>query len=56
MVKVIKIGRFRWLGHFFRVKELDPCRKLTLLKTEGNRCAGKPQLRWLGSVLNNVCG
>jgi hypothetical protein len=23
-VKVIKIGRFRWLGHLFRMQELDP--------------------------------
>jgi hypothetical protein len=29
-VTVIKIGRLRWLGHLFRMQELDPCRKLTL--------------------------
>jgi len=31
------------------MQELDPCRKLTLLKTEGTR-VGKPKLRWLESV------
>jgi hypothetical protein len=31
MGKVIT-GRLRWLGHFFRMQELDPYRKLTLLK------------------------
>jgi len=35
IVKVIKIRRLRWLGHVFRMQELDPCRKLTLLKPEG---------------------
>ena len=34
IVKVIKIGRLRWLGHHFRMQELDPCRKLTALKAE----------------------
>ena len=33
VVLVIKTGRLRWLAHCFRMKELDPCRKLTLLKT-----------------------
>jgi hypothetical protein len=38
-----------WLGHLFRMQELDPFRKLTVLKPEGNR-VGKPKLRWLESV------
>ena len=28
IVKMIKIGRLRWLGQLFRLQELDPCRKL----------------------------
>ena len=44
VVKVIKIERLRWLGHLFRMQELDPCRKLTLFKPEGTRCAGQPKL------------
>jgi hypothetical protein len=35
IVKVTKIGRFRWLGHLFRMQELDPCTQLILLTTEG---------------------
>jgi hypothetical protein len=31
IVKVIKIGRLMWMGHLFRMQELDPCRKLTFL-------------------------
>jgi len=36
--KMIRTGRLRRLGHLFRMQEpdMDPCRKLTLLKPEGN--------------------
>ena len=44
IVKVIKIGRLRWLGHLFRMQKLDPCRKLTLLKPEGAGLVGYPTL------------
>jgi hypothetical protein len=33
--------------HFCR--ELDPCRKLTLLEPDDTRRVGKPKLRWLES-------
>jgi hypothetical protein len=49
-VRVIKIGRLRWLGHLFRMQELDPCRKLTLYRPDGTRHVGKPRPRWLESV------
>jgi hypothetical protein len=32
------------------MQELDPCRKLTLLKPEGMGRVGKHSLMWLGSV------
>jgi hypothetical protein len=31
-VKMIKIGILRCMRHAFRMQELDPCRKLTILK------------------------
>jgi len=31
------------------MQELNPSRKLTVLKPEGTRCVGKPKLRWLES-------
>ena len=37
-VKVLKKGRLTWLGHYFRMQELDPCRKLLVLKPEATRC------------------
>jgi hypothetical protein len=48
--KVIKLGSLRCLGDLFRMQGLDHCRKLTLPKLEGIRCVGKPRLRWLESV------
>jgi hypothetical protein len=50
IVKVTKIGTLRCLEHRFRKQELDPCRKLTVLKPEGTRRVGKPNLRWIESV------
>jgi len=50
IVKGINIGRLRWLGHFFRMQKLGTCRKLTVLKLEGIRRLGTPELRWLQSV------
>ena len=50
IVKVIKTGRMRWLGHLCKMEELDPCRKFTVLKPEGTGHVGKPELRWLESV------
>ena len=44
LVKGTKIGRL------CRIQELDPCGKLTLIKPEGIRRLGKPKLRWLASV------
>jgi len=37
IVKVIKTGRLRCLGHFCRMQKLDPYRMLTLLEPEGTR-------------------
>jgi len=32
------------------MQEMDPCRKLTVLKAQGTRHVGKPKLKWLESV------
>jgi len=29
---------------------MDPCRELTVLKPDGTRRVGKPKLRWLESI------
>jgi len=46
IVRVTKTGRLVWLGYLSRMQELDPCRNLNLLKPEGTRRVGKPQLSW----------
>jgi len=51
---VINIGGLRWLGHLFRLQEVDPCRKFTHLKLEGTELVGKRQLMWLVSVEEDV--
>jgi hypothetical protein len=33
-VKVMIVERLRWLGHLFRIQELDPCSKPNRLKLE----------------------
>ena len=38
------------LGHLFRMQEVDPCRKLTVLEPEGTRRVEKPKMKWLESV------
>jgi len=36
------------------MQELDPCRKLTLLKPEGTRSVGKSHLKWFESVEEDI--
>ena len=50
IVPLVKIGRLRWFGQLFRMHELDHCRKLTILKPEVTRRVGKPKVRWLESI------
>ena len=48
--EAVKIGRMKWLGHLFRMQELDPCNKITLLESEDTRRLGKPKMWWFESV------
>jgi hypothetical protein len=48
--KVIKAGRLRWLGQLCRMQDQNPCKKLTLHKTESTRRLEGPAFRWLDSV------
>jgi hypothetical protein len=40
----------RCLGHLLRMQEHNPCRKLTLHKPQSIRRVGRPAVRWLDSV------
>jgi hypothetical protein len=50
IVKVVKAGRLRSLGHLFRSEDMNPCRKLTFTKPENIRRRGRPSIRWLVSI------
>ncbi|PSN29557.1 Tyrosine-protein phosphatase non-receptor type 2 [Blattella germanica] len=50
----IKIGRLRWAGHIQRMKASEMVRKIMETKPEGRRKAGRPNLRWMDGILQNV--
>lgn len=50
LVKIIKIGQLRWLGHVHRQKEQRIPRSLMYGKPEGRRSQGRPRIRWLDGV------
>ena len=50
IIKTIKISKLRWTGLIMRMPEQNPVKKLTLLRSEGSRRAGRPKLRWLERV------
>ena len=47
IIKTIKISKLRWTGHIMRMPEENPIKKLTFLRPERSRRAGRPKLRWL---------
>jgi hypothetical protein len=50
IVKTIKIGRLRWIGHVMRMDVDDPVRKTLLEKPVGQRRRGRPRTRFLDNV------
>jgi hypothetical protein len=53
-VQSIKINILEWLGHIRRMDESLLCRKLTFSQLESSRIKGKPKLRWLDNVLQDL--
>ena len=54
IVKTIKIARLRWLGHIYRMEENNYCRRITLNQPEGVRKRGRPKLRWMDNVTEDI--
>jgi hypothetical protein len=54
IMKMVNSGRLRWLGHLFRMQEQNPCRKLTVHKPEDTQRVGRPAIRWLDSIKENM--
>jgi hypothetical protein len=50
----MKVEWLRWLVHLCRMQELDPYRQLNVLKPEDTRRVGKPKLRWLELVVEDL--
>jgi len=50
IVTVIKIRRLEWLGHVIRVNETRSVKKVLEGKLEGRRGRGRPRLRWINDV------
>jgi hypothetical protein len=50
IVKTIKIGRLRWIGHVMRMDVDDPVRKTLFQKPVGQRSRGRPRTRFLDNV------
>jgi hypothetical protein len=49
----MKIRRLEWLGHFIRMDETG-CVKIFEGKLEGRRGRGRPRLRWINDVEDDL--
>ena len=54
IVTVIKIRRLECLGHVIRMDETRPVKKIFEGKLEGRRGRGRPRLRWINDVEDNL--
>ena len=51
---IIKIQRLEWLGHVIRVNETRSVKKIFEGKLEGRRGKGRPRLRWINDVEDDL--
>ena len=54
IVNVIKIRRLEWLGHVVRMNETRSVKKISEGKLEGRRSRGRPRLRWINDVEDDL--
>jgi hypothetical protein len=54
MVTTIKVRRLEWAGHVVRVADYRTVKKAFLGKPGGKRGVGRPNLRWINSVENDL--
>jgi hypothetical protein len=53
-VTVMKIRRLEWIGHVIRMNETRSIKKIFEGKLEGRRGRGRPRLRWLDDVEDDL--
>jgi len=54
IVTVIKIRRLEWRGHVSRMNETSAVKKICEGKLEGRRGRGRPRLRWINNVEDDL--
>jgi hypothetical protein len=54
IVSTIKSGRLRLSRHIQRMSSNDTLRRITESKPEGRRSVGRPKLRWMDEVLEDL--
>jgi hypothetical protein len=54
IVTEIKVRRLEWLGHIIRMDGARVAKKVFVSKPEGRRDIGRPKLRWLDDVEDDI--
>ena len=54
IVTVIEIRRLEWLGHVISMNETRCVKKIFEGKLEGKRSGGRPRLRWINDVEDDL--
>ena len=54
IVTTIKVRRPEWAGHIVRMSDDRTLKKVFLGKADGRRKAGRPKLRWLDYIENDL--
>jgi hypothetical protein len=54
IVNVIKFRRLEWLGHVVRMKETRSVKKIFEGKLEGLKGRGRPKLRWINGMEDDL--
>jgi hypothetical protein len=54
VTEIIKVRRLEWLGHIIRMDGARMAKKVFVSKLEGRRDIGRPKLRWLDYVEDDI--
>ena len=54
ILSILKIRRLEWLGHVIRMNETRSVKKIFEGKLEGRRGRGRPRLRWINDVEDDL--